>query len=252
MNENAVAWTGALASVLIVSLLSLVGALTFVLRRETLARVLPTLVSLAVGALLGNVFFHLLPELGHDGFSAETGALVFLGMLMFFGLERYLGGHEHGHVGHATHIAPYAWLNLIGDALHNFADGLLIAAAWMQSTALGLATTVAVALHEIPQELGDVGILMHARLTRKQALLLNLGTGLVAMLGAFVGLALGGRIEGFHGVVLALTAGGFLYIAAADLMPELHRERRTGAAVLQMVALIAGATLTFLVREPGH
>lgn len=237
-------WIPALVAVLAVSLLSLVGAATFLVKREVLDVVVPYLVSVAVGAMLGSAFFHLLPDISTDGFHARQGLLVLAGMVVFFVLERFIGWHEHGHSHHAK-IARYAWLNLAGDGLHNFADGLIIAAAWTQGPSVGMATTAAVALHEIPQELGDVGILLAAKLSRGKALLLNLGSSLVSVIGCVLGLLLAGRIAGFHASVIGLTAGGFIYIAAADLMPELHRERRLPAAALQLACLLAGIAVMY-------
>jgi zinc and cadmium transporter len=236
--DLAAAW-GALGSVAVVSLLSLVGALALVVRPEKLRRLLPYLVSVAVGALLGSAFLHLIPEVAEkrDGFDAASGALVLGGILLFFVMERFIHGHAHGHSGHAA-VAPVAWLNLAGDGLHNFADGILIAAAWMEGGALtGLAATVAVGLHEIPQELGDVAVLVHAGLQPRRAVLLNFASGLVSI------------IEGFTPIVLLVTAGGFVYIAAADLMPELHRERRPAAMVLQVACVLAGIGIMALARE---
>ena len=237
----------AILAVVVVSLISLIGAVTFVVRRETLDVVVPYLVSVAVGAMLGSAFFHLIPEISEDRFTPARGALVLAGIFVFFVFERFIHFHEHGHSHHAR-VAPYAWLNLAGDGLHNFADGLILAAAWTQGPGLGLTTTIAVALHEIPQELGDVGILLSANLTRAKALLLNLASGLVAVVGCVIGLALGGKVEAFHSTVLGITAGGFIYVAAADLMPELHRERRMPAAVLQVGCLLGGIALMYVVR----
>lgn len=242
---DAATWWSALLAVAFISLLSLVGAMTLVVRRERLARILPYLVSVAVGALLGTVFFDLLPDLAGAGFTQGTGVQVLIGIFAFFGFERFLHSHDHGHAAHAR-VAPYAWLNLVGDGLHNFADGIILAVAWMASPALGLSMTVAVALHEIPQELGDIGILVHGGMKPRTAVLLNSLTALVALLGAVVGLLLGARIAGFSDVVLGVTAGGFIYIAAADLMPELHRERRPLAALLQAACVVGGAAVMAL------
>jgi zinc and cadmium transporter len=242
------AWMHSLLAVVAVGLLSLVGAVTFVVRRERLDRVLPYVVSVAIGALLGNAFLHLIPEISADGFTTAQALLVLGGIVAFFVMERFIHWHQHGHAeGHAV-VAPYAWLNLTGDGLHNFADGIIIASAFMQGTALGVTTTVAVALHEIPQELGDVGILLQGQLSRGRALLLNLLTGLVAIVGAVLALVLGGRVLGFEPVVLAVTAGGFIYIAAADLIPELHRERRPAASLLQVGCLLAGIGLMVVLK----
>jgi zinc and cadmium transporter len=241
-------WGWSLLAVLAVSLLSLVGALTFFVRRERLDRVLPYLVSVAVGAMLGSAFFHILPDVAGDGFTRRHAALFLLGIVIFFTLERFIHWHQHGHAeGHAA-VAPYAWLNLTGDGLHNFADGVIIAAAFMQGRDVGVATTLAVALHEVPQELGDVGVLLQGKLTLGRALALNLATALLAVIGAVVALILGGRLEGFHGTVLAVTGGGFIYIAAADLIPELHRERRPVASIVQMACLLGGIGLMYVLH----
>jgi zinc and cadmium transporter len=241
-------WLQALAAVVVVSLLSLVGAVTFVVRRERLDLVLPYFVSVAVGAMLGSAFLHLIPELFPGGVQPRLSFLILVGMIVFFVLERFIHWHQHGHAeGHAA-VAPYAWLNLAGDGLHNFADGIMIAAAFMTDVHLGVTTTIAVSLHEIPQELGDVSILLQGNFTRRRALLLNLATALLAVLGAVLALLLGGRIMGFKEAVLALTAGGFIYIAAADLIPELHRERRPLHSALQVGCLIAGIAVMHLLR----
>lgn len=234
------AWAQSLLAVTGVSLLSLVGALTFVVKRATLDRYLPYLVSAAAGALLGSAFFDLIPEVAVDGLTGEDSALLVGGMVLFFAFERYVHWHQHGHApGHAQ-VAPYAWMNLAGDGLHNFVDGIVIAAAFVESPALGLSTTLAVAIHEIPQELGDVGVLLAGRLPRGRAILLNLGTALLALVGCVVGLLAGSSVAGFHDVVIAITAGGFLYIAAADLMPELHRHEHGWPSFAQMACLVGG------------
>jgi zinc and cadmium transporter len=244
---TAATWAWALLAVLAVSLISLIGAISFLVRREVLDVVVPYMVSVAVGALLGTAFFHMIPDISGGGFGAHEGTLVIAGMMVFFLFERFVGFHEHGHSAHAK-IAPYAWLNVAGNGLHNFADGLVLAAAWTEGTGIGLATTVAVALHEIPHELGDVGILLAARMSRGKAVLLNLATGLLALLGCAIGLLLGGRIAGFHPYVIGLSAGGFIYIAAADLIPELHRERRFMASALQVLCLLVGIVGMYLVK----
>ena len=242
-------WLLTLASVLGVSLLSLLGAVTFVVRRERLDRVLPYLVSMAAGALLGSAFLHLIPDVAADGVGHADGLLVLGGMVLFFVFERFIHWHQHGHAeGHAV-VSPAAWLNLAGDALHNFVDGVIVASAWMQGGSVGVATTVAVALHEIPQELGDFSVLLHGRLPRAKALLANLGTGLLAVAGAIATLLLGERVAGFELPVLAVTAGGFVYIACADIIPELHRELRPGPAVLQVGCLVGGLALMLLVAH---
>lgn len=241
----------ALVAVACVSLLSLAGAVTFVVSREKLDRFLPYLVSMAAGALLGSAFLHLIPEVAADGFDHGDGLFVLGGMIGFFAFERWIHWHHHGHAEDHAVIAPAAWLNVTGDVLHNFVDGVIIAAAWLQSPSVGFATTVAVALHEIPQELGDFSVLLHGGLSRRKALLVNLATGFVALVGAAVVLIAGEHVAGFEEPVLAITAGGFVYIAAADLIPELHRELRPVASLLQVGCLVGGLVLMLLVA-PGH
>ena len=247
------AWLSALLAVVVISLLSLVGSLALVVREQTLRRVLPYLVALAVGAMLGTTFLHLLPELAEVGFTPFIGAKILVGVLVFFMLERYLHSHDHGH-DHHSGVAPYAWLNLVGDGLHNFADGMIVAAAWMQGPSFGLPATIAIALHEIPQELGDIGILLHAGMKPRKAVLFNLLTAGLALVGAAAALLLGGRIEGFGETVLALAAGGFVYVALADLIPELHHGRSGRESVGQVVTLVAGvgAMALLALLQHGH
>lgn len=246
------AWGSALLAVLLISLLSLVGSLALLVREATLRRVLPYLVALAVGAMLGSTFLHLIPELAHDGFTDSMGLKILAGVVIFFVLERYLHSHDHGHDHHAG-VAPYAWLNLVGDGLHNFADGMIVATAWLQGPTFGIPVTIAVALHEIPQELGDIGILLHAGMRPRKAVLFNLLTAALAIAGALVALVLGGRVPAFTDTVLAVTAGGFIYVAAADLIPELHHGRRGAQSAGQVLLLIGGiAAMWALAHVHAH
>ena len=245
------AWLSALLAVTVISLLSLVGSLTLVVRKETLRRVLPYLVALAVGAMLGTTFLHLLPELASAGFTEAIGAKILVGVLVFFMLERYLHSHDHGHDQHAD-VAPYAWLNLVGDGFHNFADGMIVAAAWVHGPAFGLPATIAIALHEIPQELGDIGILLHAGMKPKKAVLFNLLSAGLAIVGALASLLLGERIEGFGDAVLAFAAGGFVYVALADLIPELHHGRHGRESVGQVLMLIVGVAAMAVLALVHH
>lgn len=148
--------------------------------------------------------------------------------------------HGHGHPPTTRRTAPYAWLNLAGDAVHNFLDGIVIAASFLVSIPVGIATTVAVALHEIPQELGDYAILVRAGIKPKRALLYNFGTALTAVLGAALVLLLPIDTETIERFALPLTAGGFLYIAAADLVPELHHHSGDRHAILIVAGIAVG------------
>ncbi len=234
-------WVSSLTAVAAVSLLSLIGAAALVLRPGTLQRGLRLLISFAAGALLGDAFLHLLPEIAESehGLDAFASFALLGGVVAFFILEKVLHWH-HAHVPPEEVLHPVAATNLLGDALHNFIDGSIIAGAFLVSTELGLATAIAVALHEIPQELGDFGILVHAGLRAKRALAVNLLSALAAVVGAVVTLSVASATQGVDRVVLPLTAGGFVYIASTDLIPELHKEPEGAKSVLQLIGLLAG------------
>jgi zinc and cadmium transporter len=210
-------------------------------------------ISFAVGALLGDAFIHLIPEIFSSGGAPIRGSLLILGgMLLFFAVEKLLM-HRHGmlHIHHHPehqHARPeLAAINVFGDAIHNFIDGVLIAASYMASPTLGISTTVAVLLHEIPQELGDFSILIHSGLSVRQALLLNLASASAAVLGAIVVLLVGGFAgQSVVALLLPITAGGFVYIAAADLIPELQEDRSMRALGAQLSLMALGMGLMAL------
>ncbi|MFN2484141.1 MAG: ZIP family metal transporter [Candidatus Limnocylindria bacterium] len=242
-------WASTLVAVLGISLVSLVGAITLVLRPGTLRRVLPTLIAFAAGALLGDAFLHLIPELAESESGLDLFASFGLlgGMVLFFVLEKILHWH-HAHVPSEDPrvLHPVAATNLVGDALHNFIDGGIVAGAFLLSPGLGVATALAVALHEIPQELGDFGILIHAGLGTRRALALNLLSALAAVLGAGVTLVVASATAGFERVLLPITAGGFIYIASTDLFPELHKEPEALRSVLQLAGVLGGVAIMAL------
>lgn len=248
-------WLLAIASVTAVSLVSLAGAFTLAMTGRQLRRISSVLVSFAVGTLLGDAFLHLLPEaLESSTPTSTTTALMLGGVLGFFVLEKLLR-YEHGPLHrrarrHATGAPELAAINLIGDALHNLVDGVLIGASYLVSPALGLSTTLAVAAHELPQELGDFGILVHSGLGARKALLLNLASASVAIAGTVLTL-LAGDVLGASvaGTLVPVTAGGFVYIAAAALMPELRRDRTArGLAVQAGFVALGVAVMAALAR----
>jgi zinc and cadmium transporter len=218
----------------------LLGAVGLVVRPKALRGALLLLISFAAGALLGDAFLHLIPEIAESAAGldelASTGLLA--GVLSFFVLEKILHWH-HSHIPHQEVLHPVAVSNLIGDGLHNFLDGAIVASAFVASPSLGFATAVAVALHEIPQELGDFGILVHAGLTPRRALLLNFLTGLTAVAGMAVTLTFV-PVETVQRLLLPFSAGAFVYIASTDLIPELHKEPEPAKSLLQVGALLAG------------
>lgn len=244
-------WLYALGSVVAVSLISLIGVFTLSLNEKRLERFLFLLVALSAGALFGDVLIHLLPEIFRTGsqtpvFSSLT---IAAGILLFFILEKFFHWHhshaidgEHESCQHA-HIKPLGRLNLIADGFHNFLDGLTIGVSFLAGPTIGLASTIAVILHEIPQEIGDFGILLHSGYTRQRALALNLLSALFAVIGTIIALWIGTRISIFNQLLLPLAAGGFLYLAGSDLVPELQRTTDPKKSLWQLTAMTVGIAL---------
>lgn len=229
-----------LISVVIVSLVSLLGAFVLAVRAERLAGLLAFVVALSAGTLLGDAFLHLLPESA----GADNALLVWLsvlgGMLIFFILEKIICW-RHCHLPTTEeHPHPVGLMNLLGDALHNFLDGAIIAGSFLVSVPLGLTTTLAVIIHEIPQEMCDVGIMLHAGYSRRKAVMFNLLSSGAAIVGALFALAVGASFVGFVNFIVPFTAGGFIYIATADLIPELHKETSPRRSLRQLVGIILG------------
>lgn len=229
-------------SVILVSLISFIGVFALSMNQRKLNKFLLYFVSFAAGALLGDAFIHLLPESTEEfGFNLNISIFILLGILIFFILEKFIHWeHCHGHLSNQKHVHPYAFTSLIGDALHNFIDGVIIAAAYLASVPIGITTTIAVILHEIPQEIGDFSILVHGGFSSGKALLLNFGSALVAVVGAVLTMFLNGTIDNIELFLIPVSAGGFIYIAASDLIPELHKETNVKKSFLQLISLILG------------
>lgn len=235
-------WLYSLLSVFAVSMVSLVGVMTLSMTVDKLKNILIYLVSFAAGALFGDVFIHLLPEIAEEAsFTLQTSLSILSGIVIFFILEKGVQWH-HYHLPHTKEEAhPFAIINLIGDALHNFIDGLIIGASYLASLPIGIATTIAVVFHEIPQEIGDFGVLLHGGFSKKKALFFNFMTALTAVLGAIVALVLASYVENLTNYLVPLAAGAFIYIAGSDLIPELHREsKKPSSSFWQFVAFILG------------
>ncbi|MBC8434935.1 ZIP family metal transporter [archaeon] len=233
-------WLYSIVSILIVSLISLVGVFTLGIKTDRLKKFLIYLISFSAGALLGDAFLHLLPELVEEGFSISISFSILAGIIIFFSLEKIVHW-QHCHMPITkTHIHPFAYMNLVGDSLHNFLDGIIVASAYIISIPAGIATTIAVILHEIPQEIGDFGVLIHGGFTRTKALLLNFLTALFSLLGVILVFVLKGAISNIETILVAIAIGGFIYIAGSDLIPEMHKETCTKNSLLQIFFLILG------------
>ena len=202
------------ASVLIVSLIALIGIFMLSIQADKLKRILIYLISFSAGALFGDAFLHLLPEVVEDnGMVLGYSFSILGGILVFFSLEKVIHWrHCHMPIG-KEHVHPFAYTNLIGDSLHNFIDGLIIVASYLVSIPAGVATTIAVLLHEIPQEIGDFGVMVYAGFSKFKALMLNFITALTSVLGVFVGLYLDKIFVSAEAYLVCFAIGGFLYIA---------------------------------------
>jgi zinc and cadmium transporter len=228
-------------SVAVVSIISLVGVLTLSVREEVLRKYIFVFMSIAVGALLGDAFIHLIPEaFAQSANPVFPSILVIGGILLFFSLEKLLHWHHHGEDHEEPSIHPVGKLILVSDGVHNFMDGIIIGASFMVSVPVGVATTLAVILHEIPQEIGDFAVLLHSGYTKRQALWLNFLSALTAVLGAVVFFLLGSVAEASATWFLPIAAGGFIYIAMADLIPELHKTTEARYSLLQFFAVVSG------------
>ncbi len=235
-------WIYALLSVLAVSIISFIGVFTLSIKSDKLKRVLIYFISFSAGALFGDAFIHLLPEIVEEsGFSISISIYILSGIFIFFVLEKIIHWqHCHMPIDRKEHVHTFAYTNLVGDALHNFIDGLIIGASYIVSIPVGLATTLAVILHEIPQEIGDFGVLLHAGFSKRKALLLNFLTALSAVLGAVIALWLSGIVEGLQMIFVPIAIGGFIYIAGSDLIPELHKENGLKRSILQIISFLMG------------
>ncbi|HNV01608.1 MAG TPA: ZIP family metal transporter [archaeon] len=230
-------------SLAIISLASFVGVLSISIKN--INKYLEHLVSLSVGALLGGAFIHLIPELAESGLIGELSIFILVGIILFFILEKFIFWHHCHHTEH-KHLS-FSYMNLVGDGFHNFLDGVLLAGAFLINTSVGFATAMAIFLHEIPQEIGDFGVLIKGGFSRKKALIANFLSALTSFIGAIMVLLFNEIIEGIVPIVVAITAGGFIYIAATDLIPELHKNPKIKNSLIQLVFISIGILLMFAI-----
>jgi zinc and cadmium transporter len=234
-------WIYALISVVIVSAISLIAIFFLALEETKIRKLLLFMVSFAAGGLFGDAFIHLLPEsFAKLGSGLGTSLFVLAGILFFFVLEKFIHWRHCHNLNYEEHPHPMVMVNLIGDGVHNLIDGMLIAASYAVSIPIGITTTFAVILHEIPHEIGNFGVLVHGGLTVRKALIFNFLTALTAIAGAILALSIGPLVKGFTLSLLPITAGGFIYIAGSDLIPELKHEVELSHSILQLVWLVLG------------
>ncbi len=233
-------WLYTIASIFVVSLISLIGVITLSVNLSKLKKAIIYLVSFSAGALLGDVFIHLIPETVEAGFTITTSSFILGGIVLFFALEKLIHWqHCHAPITR-EHRHTFAIMNLIGDGFHNFLDGVIIGASYLVGTKIGIATTIAVMLHEIPQEIGDFGVLIHGGFKKSKALFFNFLSALTAFLGAAFALVASTYIENIELFLIPLAIGGFIYIAGSDLIPELHKDFETKKSIWQLLIFIAG------------
>ncbi|MBI2558722.1 ZIP family metal transporter [Candidatus Woesearchaeota archaeon] len=237
-----------LIAVFIVSLISILGIFIF-LKEKTLNKILFFLVSFAAGSLLGAAFLDLLPEALEGGFRESVPVFILLGILSFFILEKFLYWHHH-HTGEEAHAFTY--LNVIGDGIHNFLDGAVIAVSFMNNTALGIVATIAIIAHEIPQEIADFSVLIYGGFSKMKALVYNFLTALTAVIGALAAYFYSSAIENSTIFLTSFAVGGFVYIASTDLIPEIHKEKDVRKSLVQFGLLALGIFVIWVVGEVFH
>lgn len=239
------------------SLFSLVGGFLLLSKKLSVSRVQRVAIPFAAGALLAAAFIELLPEAVEEAGALKASSIILAGFVLFFALERFLGWfhHHHAHPDAQPHTHKEKTtrsLIVLGDTLHNAIDGLAIGAAFLVDPAIGVITAIAIAAHEIPQEIGDFGVLLSLGMRRRNVLLVNIASALITVLAAALVYGFGGTASGLEPVLLALTAGMFIYIAASDLVPTIHNETSARIANLQTLIFIAGLALVSATIVTAH
>lgn len=242
-------FTWILVSTILMSLIAWVGALTLFLRDELVDELLLSLVALAAGGLIGGAFLHLLPQAIAEFGQTDTlplFILVIVGFCLFYVLEQFLHWHHHHAATHEHE--PVTYLVLIADSAHNFIDGLVIASAYVVAIPVGIVTTLAVGLHEIPQEIGDFGVLVYGGFDRRRALVLNFLSQSTVILGGIVGFFLSGIIADVPTLLLPFAAGNFIYIASSDLIPEIKGDHSVKRSIQYFFVFLGGIVLMLAIR----
>ena len=234
-----------LIAVFVVSVISLIGVLFLI--ANVLKKILFYMVAFSAGALLGAAFFDLLPETIESGYKQSLPVFILIGILSFFVIEKFL--HWHHHHTEKKDVHTFTYLNILGDSVHNFTDGVIIAIAFLNSASIGIATTIAIVAHEIPHELGNFAILIYGGFSRFKATFYNFLSALTAFAGALCAYFYSTRIQNINFYISSLAVGGLIYIATTDLIPEIHKERELKKSFLQLILMIFGIALIWFVGK---
>jgi zinc and cadmium transporter len=229
-----------------IALIAFIGIFTLALKDKVLNKILLILVSLSAGALMGGAFLHLLPEAIENNVGMNAFVFVLIGFVLFFIIEKVLHW-RHCHKGKCD-VHTFHYMNLIGDSIHNFIDGLIISASFIASIPLGITTTIAIAAHEIPQEIGDFGVLIYGGFKKKKAIVLNFAVALMIVLGGIVGYFISSTVNQSVVFLLPFAVGGFIYIAATDLVPEIKKEIDIKKSMATMLVFICGILIMWLIK----
>jgi zinc and cadmium transporter len=240
----------AISASIIVSLISFVGIITLLLKEKLLSKILLSLISFSAGALIGAAFLHLIPEAVEKGGHSKAYLFVIVGFILFFILEKYLHW-RHCHKEKCD-IHMFTYLNLFGDGVHNFIDGIIIGSSFVVNINFGITTSFAIIMHEIPQEIGDFGVLVYGGFGKSKALFYNFLSALTAVLGTVIGYALANTSDVFLKLLMPLAAGGFIYIACCDLIPELHKQQDIKKSTFSMVIFILGVAFMYFAAAAHH
>jgi zinc and cadmium transporter len=229
-----------------ISLISFVGVICLALRENILNKILLVLIGLSAGALMGGAFLHLLPEAVEKTTGLDVYLFVLIGFIIFFLIEKVLHW-RHCHKGECD-VHTFQYMNLVGDSIHNFIDGMIMAASFVVSIPLGITTTIAISTHEIPQEIGDFGVLLYGGFSKRRAIMLNFVVALTAVLGGIVGYFVSSLIEDIVLFILPFAAGGFIYIAATDLVPEIRKELNMKKYMATLCVFICGILIMWVTK----
>jgi zinc and cadmium transporter len=238
-SEDKVVLVQIVTATFIISLIAFIGILVFLIKEKWLNNLLLVMVALSSGALLGGAFLHLIPEtITKLGADVDVFMCLLLGFCLFFILEQFL--HWHHQHGKSPGVRPFTYLILVSDGVHNFIDGLVIAASFIVSYPVGIATTLAVALHEIPQELGDFGVLVYGGFGKWKALAFNYVSAIAAIAGGLIGYFASSVLQESIAYLLPFAAGNFIYIAAADLIPEIKHAETLRRSIIHFCVFLLG------------